>query len=72
MKPSLKLLSFDIDSGDVSDSDRQRYNLEVPVLFIKNVKTNSIFELPRASPRLNEELLHDWLQKKLLDYPDLI
>ncbi len=60
---SLDLYIVDIDSPDVSSEDRIRYDLEVPVLFITDQKTNKMIELPRASPRLDEIQLREWLQK---------
>ena len=61
--PSLELRINDIDSSNVSEEDHFRYNLEVPVLFIKGINSSQRIELPRSSPRLNDEGLKNWLQK---------
>mgnify|MGYP001410143348 CR=1 FL=1 len=62
INPSLNLVKLDIDSSNVSNSIRNRYDLEVPVLCIGSSKDN-IIELPRVSPRLDSEGLLNWLQK---------
>ena len=63
INPPLNLYVQDIDGKSVSELDRTKYSLEVPVLLLAIHKTSRIIELPRVSPRLSEEGLFTWLQK---------
>ncbi len=63
--PSLDLYVIDIDSDKVSNSERLRYDLEVPVMVVDFKEINTRFTLPRVSPRLKEEQLSLWLQKTI-------
>ena len=63
LSPSLKLSLFDIDSSEISEAQRIKYDLEVPVLFIQSKTTENLIEIPRISPRLNEEGIKNLLQK---------
>ena len=59
----LKLCVRDIDSKDATKSEAARYSLEVPVLLLELSSPLRRFQLPRVSPRLEEEALLSWLQK---------
>ncbi|WP_269622448.1 glutaredoxin family protein [Prochlorococcus marinus] len=65
LNPPLNLWVRDIDGESVSEVDRARYSLEVPVLLLAIYKTSRIIELPRVSPRLSDEGLFTWLQKNI-------
>tara|TARA_Y100001968_G_scaffold11157_1_gene9353 strand:+ start:153 stop:464 length:312 start_codon:yes stop_codon:yes gene_type:complete len=65
LKPSIQLSIFDIDSEQVSTDIKGKYMNEVPVIVLEsNILTRRI-ELPRVPPRLKEDLLLFWIQKKL-------
>ena len=55
--PPLKLVVMDIDAPDMAASLRARYDLEVPVLVLRDT------ELPRVSPRLSGDGLRNWLER---------
>tara|TARA_B100000700_G_C14483998_1_gene596455 strand:+ start:172 stop:480 length:309 start_codon:yes stop_codon:yes gene_type:complete len=59
---SSELIFLDIDTSEVNDQDRIRYDLEVPVICIGYSKDKMI-PLPRVSPRLNDKGLINWLNK---------
>ncbi len=63
--PQVELCVIDIDKKGVLESDRSRYNLEVPVLVLKLEATGQSVHLPRVSPRLTEKGLFVWLQKAI-------
>ena len=63
LHPPLTLFVIDIDSPQVSDSERARYELKVPVMCIAEEGLSQMIELPRVSPRLNNEGLFAWFQK---------
>ncbi len=65
LDPPLKLLVRDIDGVDVQNYERELYSLKVPVLLIELDSPYRRVEFPRASPRLSEEDLFNWLQKNL-------
>ena len=65
LNPPLKLYVKDIDGLDVSSVENSRYSLEVPVLLLELEHPLRRLELPRVSPRLSEEELFKWLQKRL-------
>ena len=65
LKPSIVLSVVDIDSEEVSNEIKSKYSNEVPVLVLDSNKLLRKIELPRVPPRLNEDLLLSWLQKKL-------
>ena len=54
--PSLVLCVVNIDEPDVPEDIKARYSLEVPVLLLESSSPLRRFELPRVSPRLDEEL----------------
>ena len=56
---------IDIDRFDLYQDSFKKYDLEVPVLAIKNKNSSQIIELPRVSPRLNELQLEKWLKKTI-------
>ena len=61
--PPLELCIKDIDGVDVPSNLKARYSLEVPVLFLQTQSPFQSIELPRVSPRMQEEGLSLWLQK---------
>ena len=65
LKPSLALSIIDIDSKKVSLDIKKKYTNEVPVLILESNKLSRKIEFPRVSPRLKEDLLLSWIQKKL-------
>ncbi len=67
LSPPLDLFIIDIDSKEVSFKEKARYDLEVPILAIYFKESGRKIELPRVSPRLKEEALLNWLQKKLTE-----
>ena len=65
LNPPLVLSIIDIDKQEVSIDIRKKYTNEVPVLVLDSNKLSKKIELPRVSPRLKEDLLLSWIQKKL-------
>ena len=69
LNPPLELSVIDIDGADVQESVRARFDLKVPVLLFGPMTDQKTFvELPRVSPRLQEEALFGWLQKIILKH----
>ena len=65
LNPPIVLSIIDIDDEEVSIEIKRKYTNEVPVLVIDSNKISKKIELPRVSPRLKEDLLLSWIQKKL-------
>ena len=65
LNPPLELFVLDIDAVEIPKTIRQRYDLEVPVMLLRKNKFKGTLELPRVSPRINNEGLFNWLQKVL-------
>ena len=65
LNPPLVLSIIDIDNDEVSIEIQKKYTNEVPVLLLDSNKLSRKVELPRVSPRLKEDLLLSWIQKKL-------
>ena len=65
LNPPLLLSIVDIDSKEVSKDILRKYTNEVPVIIIESNRLSRRIELPRVSPRLKEDLLLSWIQKKL-------
>ena len=65
LEPSLVLRVLDIDSTEVSLYERRLYTNEVPILVLDSSKLAKRIELPRISPRLKNDNLFSWLQKKI-------
>ena len=63
LEKPIKLCVRDIDSKDVTKAEAALYSLEVPILLLESSSPLRRFELPRVSPRLDEEALLSWLQK---------
>ena len=63
--PPLELCVIDIDGADTPKALQVRYDLQVPVMLLEWGALKKLFELPRVSPRLNNEGLSQWLQKIL-------
>ena len=51
---------IDIDGREALVNDRDRFDLEVPVMLLRSYKTNQTFKLPRCSPRLEQEAFLKW------------
>ena len=64
---SLTLCVRDIDSKEVTKAEIARYSMEVPVLLLELSPPLRRYELPRVSPRLSDEGLFKWLQKKICE-----
>ena len=43
----------------------KKFDNEVPVVAIKESKSQKIIELPRVSPRLKDDQLKKWLEKNI-------
>ncbi len=65
LNPPIALSIVDIDSEEVSKDIQKKYTNEVPVLVLESNKLLRKIELPRVPPRLKEDLLLSWIQKKL-------
>ena len=65
LKPSIVLSIVDIDSKKVSLDIKMKYTNEVPVIVLDSTRLLKKIELPRASPRLSEDMLLSWIQKNL-------
>tara|TARA_Y100001968_G_scaffold214556_1_gene197389 strand:- start:853 stop:1164 length:312 start_codon:yes stop_codon:yes gene_type:complete len=65
LNPSLILSIVDIDSLEVSNEIKKKYTNEVPVLLLDSNRLSRKIELPRVPPRLKEDLLLAWIQKRL-------
>ena len=65
LNPPLVLCIVDIDSKEVSNDIQEKYTYQVPVLVLKSNKLLRNIELPRVPPRLKQDLLLSWIQKKL-------
>ena len=63
LNPPVKLRVIDIDACDTPQDVHARYDLQVPVLLLGDGEMSQTVELPRVSPRLNNEALFKWLQK---------
>ena len=64
-RPKVDLKVVDIDHPNTSVEVKVRYDHEVPKLALFSKEMNRIFDLPRPSPRFNEEGLCRWLQKEI-------
>ena len=65
LNPPIVLSIIDIDNKEVSNDIQRKYTNEVPVLVLDSNKLSRKIELPRVSPRLKEDMLLSWIQKKL-------
>ena len=65
LSPSIELSIANIDSEQVSSDIQGKYMNEVPVIVLESNILSKRIELPRVPPRLKEELLLSWIQKKL-------
>ena len=65
LNPPIVLSIIDIDNKEVSIDIQRKYTNQVPVLVLDSNKLSKKIELPRVSPRLKEDLLLVWIQKKL-------
>ena len=63
--PSIVLSIVDIDSKKVSFDIQMKYTNEVPIMVLDSTILLKRIELPRVSPRLNEDMLLSWIQKNL-------
>jgi len=67
LNPPVKLCVRDVDAVNVPKLEKELYSLHVPVLIVELDRPVRRFELPRVSPRLSEEGLFNWLQKKMCE-----
>ncbi len=65
IQPPVELHIIDIDNGAISSSEREKYDLIVPVMLLRSRALKKDFILPRPSPRLNQEGFFYWLQKAI-------
>ena len=65
LNPSIVLSIVDIDSQKVSLDIQMKYTNDVPVMVLDSIRLLKKIELPRVSPRLNEDMLLTWIQKNL-------
>tara|TARA_Y100001968_G_C19410622_1_gene746096 strand:- start:1465 stop:1776 length:312 start_codon:yes stop_codon:yes gene_type:complete len=65
LNPPITLKVVDIDGKDVSESQRVRYDLKVPVMAFFLNASNRIIELPNISPRIKGKDLMVWLQQSI-------
>ena len=65
LNPSIVLSIIDIDSKEVSLDIQMKYTNEVPVIVLDSTRLLKKIELPRVPPRLKEDMLLSWVQKKL-------
>ena len=65
IKPKLEINEIDIDSFDLYQDKYKKFDHEVPVLAVKEIKSQKIIELPRVSPRLKDDQLKKWLKKNI-------
>ena len=63
--PNLELKEIDIDRVDLYQDKYKKYDYEVPVIGIEEVKSKKIIELPRISPRIKDEQLKNWVEKNI-------
>ena len=65
IKPKLEINEIDIDRFDLYQDKYKKFDIEVPVVAIKESKSQKIIKLPRISPRLNDDQLKKWLEKNI-------
>ena len=65
LSPPITLKVVDIDGKEVSESQRVRYDLKVPVMAFSFNSSSRIFELQNVSPRVKGQELLLWLQKSI-------
>ena len=63
--PKFKIEEIDIDRFDLYQDKYKKFDYEVPVLAIKEIKSQKIIELPRISLRLRDDQLKKWLEKNI-------
>ena len=56
---------IDIDRADLYQDKYKKYDYDVPVIAIEEDKSKKIIELPRISPRLEDDQLKNWLIKNI-------
>ena len=68
LSPELQFVIKNIDGDNVTNLEKKKYSMEVPVLTFRLYKDRDlIIELPRVSPRLTKEDLLRWLKKMLCE-----
>jgi len=63
--PNLELKEIDIDRFDLYQDKYKKYDYEVPVIALEEIKSKKIIELPRVSPRLKDDQLQNWFKKNI-------
>ena len=65
IKSKLEINEIDIDRFDLYQDKYKKFDNEVPVVGVKEIKSQKIIELPRISPRLKDDQLKKWLEKNI-------
>ena len=65
LDPPIQLRVVDIDALNTPKDIKIRYDMQVPVISLGKDDFQELVELPRVSPRLNNQGLTQWLQKIL-------
>ena len=65
LHPPLVLSIVNIDSKEVSIDILGKYTNEVPMLVLDSNRLLKKIDFPRVPPRLKDDLLFSWIQKKL-------
>ena len=65
IKSKLEINEIDIDRFDLYQDKYKKFDHEVPVVAIKESTSQNFIELPRISPRLNDDQLKKWLEKNI-------
>ena len=56
---------IDIDRVDLYQDKYKKYDYEVPVVAVEEIRSKEIIELPRISPRLKDDQLKRWFKKNI-------
>ena len=56
---------IDIDRVDLYKDKYKKYDYKVPVIAFEGIRSKEIIELPRISPRLENEQLKNWFLKNI-------
>ena len=66
LEPPVQLRVVDIDAVDTPKKIKILYDMQVPVILVGTNDFQEMIELPRVSPRLNNDALFQWLQRILI------
>tara|TARA_B100000131_G_scaffold310823_1_gene342917 strand:- start:602 stop:925 length:324 start_codon:yes stop_codon:yes gene_type:complete len=68
LSPELQFVIKNIDGDSVTNLEKRKYSMEVPVLVFRLYSDRDLnIDLPRVSPRLTKEDLFRWLKKMLYE-----